>query len=354
VEAAQPEQQSGSPLIHANAPATYCGVYSLYRAGRALDRDIPFRDWLKPEYISSRQGSSLSDLIRAATDRGLYAEPMGRMSCAMLQHVHCPVILHVKNDLTTAKEYNHWILFMGTEDGKARIYDGVSPVEMVEFADLAAHWDGVGLLISTAPLSTSSLWLVTSAQFAFYAASCAAVVALLLWLQLRWINKPHWTSWSGGWRRCVCELAMLIALALVLGTGFRWVHAGGFLSHAPAVAAIQDMHLGGFLPRVKVEDIPQLMHTKGVIVVDARYPQDFANGHLAEAVNIPPNASPEECQNALAGVPTSKRLLLYCQSNGCPYSEMVARKLMALGYVNILYFRDGWSAWRKYQENTGP
>lgn len=337
-----------------NAPAAYCGIYSLYRAASSLGSDLRFSDFLKPEYISSRQGSSLSDLIRAAGEQGLYAEAMGRMNCSILHYVRSPVILHVKPDLAKTKGYNHWILFAGTEEGKARIYDGVRSVELVDFADLAARWDGIGLLISDSSISVSSLWLVVVAQFVFYAGTCAGVIALLLWIRHQWPSKLRWASSPRGWDRFVGELATLLVLAVVLGAGFRLAHAGGFLSAPQAVAAIQDMHLGGFLPKVRVEDVPKLLGAEGVTVVDARFPQDFTAGHLANAINLPPSSSPEECQQVLAGVPTSNRILLYCQSNGCPYSEIVARKMIALGYTNILYFRDGWIAWEKYQQKTGP
>lgn len=353
-EPARPAQQSRTSSVNVSAPPAYCGVYSLHRAASALGRDVPFHVWLKPEYISSWAGSSLSDLSQAAMDQGLNAEPMGRMTCAMLRFIHCPVILHVKNDLAIDKEYNHWILFTGAEDGKARIYDGVRLVELVDFTDLAARWDGVGLLVDKAPITTSFLWLVVASQFVFCAGACAAVIALLLWLQHRWTSKPRWASWSGGWRRSTHDLAMLVVLAFVLGAGFRWVHAGGFLSHTPSIAALQDMHLGGFLSKVKVEDIPKLMQADGITIVDARSPQDFTAGHLENAINIPPNSSQEQCEKALADVSASNRILLYCQSNGCPYSEIVARKLIALGHSNILYFRDGWIAWEKYHQNTGP
>ncbi len=337
-----------------NLPAAYCGICSLFRAASALGSDIHFNDFLKPEYISSRQGSSLNDLIRAAGDQGLCVEAMGHMNCTILRYVQCPVILHVKNDLATTKEYNHWILFAGTEEGKARVYDGVHSVELIDFADLAARWDGIGLLISDSSISVSSLWLVVISQFVFYAGACAGVIALLLWLQLWWANKLRWASNFRGWHRCVGELATLLVLAVVLGAGFRWAHAGGFLSAPQGVAAIQDMHLGGFLRKVRAEDVPKLLDAEDVTIVDARLPQDFVAGHLANAISIPPSSSSEQCQQALAGVPISNRILLYCQSNGCPYSEIAARKLIALGYSNILYFRDGWIAWEKYRQKTEP
>jgi hypothetical protein len=98
----------------------------------------------------------------------------------------------------------------------------------------------------------------------------------------------------------VRDVCALLLAAFVLGGLYRLGHPEGFLSHNPAIAAVQDSHLGAFLPKV-----------------NARVPRDG-------------------------------QILIYCQSNGCPYSEKVARKLMSVGYRNITYFRDGWHGWEEY------
>src|SRR5262249_47381056 len=92
----------------------YCGVQSLYRALRALGKDVSLEDLIKPEYISSKQGSTVADLTKAGKDLGVFVEPVGHLTCGILRQVDCPVILHVKSDLSST-DYNHWVLFMGTE-----------------------------------------------------------------------------------------------------------------------------------------------------------------------------------------------------------------------------------------------
>jgi rhodanese-related sulfurtransferase len=346
-------QPKTSRLTSVQTPASYCGIHSLYRAASCLGRAIVFQDLLKPKYISSRQGSSLADLIQAARDQGFYVEPLGHMTCIMLSYVDCPVILHVKNDLVHAKDYNHWVLFAGMEGSKARLYDGVRPVELVDMKDLAARWDGVALLISDAPIRMSYLWLVFVAYFTFYCGAGAAIILSLLRLQC-WIwGRLHRMAWWRCWGSCVGEVLLPVVLAAILGIGFCWTHTGGFLSSAGAIASLQDRYLGSFLPRVSVTDLPSFLQAEDVVIVDARRAADFALGHLPRARNIPPDASEEDCRRILADVSRSQRLLIYCQSNGCPYSVIVARKLLALGYVHILYFRDGWHAWQEYQRYLG-
>ena len=334
----------------ANPPGAYCGILSVYRAARALGSDLQFADLLKAEYISSRQGSSLDDLLRAASENGLHAESVGRMTCAMLEYIQCPVILHVKRDLVTSEDYDHWILFAGIEPGKARIYDGVGTVELVDWADLASRWDGVAILIARSPMSTMTLGLVVAAQFVSCVGAITAAIALLLCMY-NWSLKRRGTFSPARWHGCIAEGAIVTLLAAILGIGFRLLNGGGFLSYSPAVAAIQDKHLGGFLPKVDVDTVPGLLHQADVTVVDARLPADYEAGHLEGAMNIPPDSSPEQCLKIIEKVPRSDRIFIYCHSNGCPYSAIVARKLLALGYSHILYFRDGWVVWEEYQKS---
>lgn len=44
----------------------YCGLYCLYAAVKLEGKEIRFRDLVKPEYIGSREGSSLQKLRKAA------------------------------------------------------------------------------------------------------------------------------------------------------------------------------------------------------------------------------------------------------------------------------------------------
>src|SRR4030042_1962026 len=53
----------------------HCGLYCLYAAMKMNGRDINFIDMVKPEYIGSRKGSSIAELIKASEKYGLYFFP---------------------------------------------------------------------------------------------------------------------------------------------------------------------------------------------------------------------------------------------------------------------------------------
>lgn len=337
------EKRSGSPT-----PGSYCGVHCLYRAARALGVEVRFRDLLKPEYISARTGSSMQDLIRAANDLDLHARPLQRMTCAMLRESDLPVILHVKSNVGS-RYYSHWVLYMGTENSQARIYDGTAPLALIDFRELAARWDGIGLLVSERPISTFPLWITALSQLFLFAgllgwlltATVLAVGGLRRWGS-RGVPVP-----SNRWRGVLWEVCGLVLAACLLGGAYRLIQPEGFLSDPAAVAAVQEAHLAGFLPKVTAKEAARLL-ASNVTVVDARPAADFVSGHLEGARNIPPLSSDADCEKGLADVSREDPILIYCSSNGCQYSEDVARKLRTLGYRNITLFPDGWLGWQQY------
>jgi len=81
------------------------------------------------------------------------------------------------------------------------------------------------------------------------------------------------------------------------------------------------------------------------VFIDARLARDFKAGHLEGAISVPVNADDEERQKATVNIAKDARIVLYCQSAGCRFAEIVAIKLMDDGFSNISIFRVGWNEW---------
>ena len=115
-----------------------------------------FEDFLKPAYVGSYNGSTLGELRQAVRSHGGYAEAMEQLTAASLQASSHPIILHVRRPGHNAP-YAHWVLFLGVEQGKARIVDPPTAVQLIPFADLLSLWDGVGLVVSREPVNAWSM-----------------------------------------------------------------------------------------------------------------------------------------------------------------------------------------------------
>jgi rhodanese-related sulfurtransferase len=329
---------------------SYCGIQCLYQALRALGREIPFETLVNTKYVSSTKGSTVADLEEAAKDLGLYVQPLSRMTCAMLKQIQAPVILHVKSELQ-AKEYNHWMLFMGTDGGKAKVYNGDQPAATLGFDEIDARWDGTGLLVSEAPVNTAGLWVAALAPYVLYAGVIAFVIGLLSLLEQRWKNAGD--SRRRAVLRCVAQGAGLFFIIVAAGAAYRFASDQGFLSSPAAVAAVQDNHFENFVPKVKTDEIARLLGGSDVVVVDARVPGDYNAGHLKGAINIPVDTPAKEVARSLVHVPKTSRIIVYSHSSGCPYGGRVAREVLELGYHNVAIFKGGWIEWEKRHPPAG-
>ena len=82
------------------------------------------------------------------------------------------------------------------------------------------------------------------------------------------------------------------------------------------------------------EAVKMMRDEKDYIILDVRRPDEFAEGHIPGAINVPN----EEIGTAeIAKLPNKSQLILvYCRSGR--RSKEAAEKLVKLGYTNIVEF----------------
>ena len=82
------------------------------------------------------------------------------------------------------------------------------------------------------------------------------------------------------------------------------------------------------------EAIVMMEKEKDYIILDVRRPDEFAEKHIPDAVNIPNEVIGEE---EIPELPDKEQLILvYCRSGN--RSKQASEKLAALGYSNIVEF----------------
>lgn len=87
--------------------------------------------------------------------------------------------------------------------------------------------------------------------------------------------------------------------------------------------------------QVSMEEAINIMNNEsGYIILDVRRPDEFAAGHIPNAINIPNEIIGT---NELPELPNKNQLILiYCRSGR--RSKEASEKLVALGYTNIVEF----------------
>jgi rhodanese-related sulfurtransferase len=311
-----------------------CGIYALYTAIKIEGGHADLSSLLRPEYISTKEGSTLIDLQRAAQDRGMYARVLSNLTIANLRRAGSPMILHVKNEYD-APTYSHFILCVPGRNGRIALYDAPQEVIWTTGEDLAPLWDGTALTISTHPIhltaGSEDLW-----NWGLLAAVTISVTAASR--RLRIVKQ---SALNCG---VVIQAGVIACIAGIFAVAQHRISQQGFQSQRAAVTAIQSAIFQPSCPPVNVAELQSLMG-RGAYVVDARTPSDFQQGHIGKAVNVPANAPRQARIGAMGDVPKDAMVIVYCESSACPFAPFIARRLTSDGFSSVRVFPGGWEAW---------
>ena len=115
---------------------------------------------------------------------------------------------------------------------------------------------------------------------------------------------------------------------------------------AGCVATTRDENEANYKQITMSEAVEIMGNESDYIILDVRRPDEFAAGHIPNAVNIP-NESIDS--NEITELPDKDKLILvYCRSGN--RSKQASQKLVKLGYTNVLEF-GGINDWEGEIEN---
>ncbi|MFC1890227.1 rhodanese-like domain-containing protein [Thermodesulfobacteriota bacterium] len=101
------------------------------------------------------------------------------------------------------------------------------------------------------------------------------------------------------------------------------------------------------LKDVSLVDVRRYMEAKGALLIDARSPQDFANGHILGAVNLPLECIEESYRGELRLLAAEFPVITYCGGEECHSSVDLAIHLSQEGCRDVRVFYGGWDIWRE-------
>jgi rhodanese-related sulfurtransferase len=118
-------------------------------------------------------------------------------------------------------------------------------------------------------------------------------------------------------------------------------------SQAPAPDPYPDLPASEFPIEANLAQAAALYARGGLLVLDAREPEEFAEGHIRGAVSTPYNvlAGDPEGFARIAGDP--RPILAYCGGGNCEVSMDLAFEILRAGHSRVLVLMDGFPAWEE-------
>jgi rhodanese-related sulfurtransferase len=98
--------------------------------------------------------------------------------------------------------------------------------------------------------------------------------------------------------------------------------------------------------KITLEEFERARGGKDVVVLDVRSPREYAEGHVAGAVNIPVSGVPlKQFDESVGKLDKEKTYLVHC-ARGVRSANAVSR-MEKLGFKHLLDFSGGMAEWQK-------
>ncbi len=140
-----------------------------------------------------------------------------------------------------------------------------------------------------------------------------------------------------------CIGIFLFATALAFVTNFFRSDGLPLLRLKLLPSTAQDNHGNS----VSLQTLKEKFEQPGVVILDARSPEEFAEGHIPGAKNFPYYEFAEKASVVLKDIPCDQGIIVYCEGLECSTAEDLAFLLRENGYAQVKVFGGGWEEWRE-------
>ena len=140
------------------------------------------------------------------------------------------------------------------------------------------------------------------------------------------------------------DVVVILAAGICLGVVFNTFHKNRIPLITPSKAEI---YARKNIPTLTVDEA-RARYDRGVLFVDARDPQDFEEGHVKGALNLPVRHLDLYYPRVKEQIPKDVEIVLYCASPECNASLYLAEELVKLKHKHIQVMLEGWDGWEEH------
>ncbi|MDI6803797.1 MAG: rhodanese-like domain-containing protein [Bacteroidota bacterium] len=97
---------------------------------------------------------------------------------------------------------------------------------------------------------------------------------------------------------------------------------------------------------VSLSQLQRLITTKSALIIDARNPEAYQEGHIPTAINIP-YLNMFDYMSRLVTIPTDTPIVIYCEGVNCELSTNLAKAMKDMNFKRVFIYHDGMEGWEK-------
>lgn len=99
---------------------------------------------------------------------------------------------------------------------------------------------------------------------------------------------------------------------------------------------------------ITYSQLTKILQNKDFTIIDARRPDDYAKGHIPNAINIFALAEAQEKFEQIMQLNPDKTIVVYCDGANCDLSHELANELKSVfAFPRVFLYAGGWEEWQK-------
>jgi rhodanese-related sulfurtransferase len=136
----------------------------------------------------------------------------------------------------------------------------------------------------------------------------------------------------------VFQIFVIISISALCGLVYNSLSDDGIsLIYEPL-----NLESGSYLT---IEQTTRLLNEGQTLFIDTRYKNEFEQGHLKNARNLPANATREQLMKFFESIPKDQQIVTYCSSPECNSSRRLAGFITYLDYEKVFIYLEGFKEW---------
>jgi len=129
-------------------------------------------------------------------------------------------------------------------------------------------------------------------------------------------------------------------------------------STPPAQSGYSDIPESEDPVKITLSQTKKFFDRGGVVILDARDPEEYAEGHIRGALSAPTDSKMGDIEWLQTMAKDPRPIICYCSGGDCELSIELATELTRTGHRRVLVFEDGFPAWQNagypVQEGSAP
>jgi len=145
------------------------------------------------------------------------------------------------------------------------------------------------------------------------------------------------------WRQALRQVPLIIFMAGVVGLGVNFLRTDSL----PLVGdwPVKTGTAGDSLA-IPLAEAARLFSEQAALFIDARYEEDYADGHIKGALNLPWDDARTRFPDIAGAIPPDRVVIAYCDGETCYQSHSLAVFLREKGLKDVRELVNGWTLWR--------